>query len=335
MAYPISVIIGDGIGCEVVPAALHVLEATGVKFEWDYVLAGEQAYQKFGDPLPEATLDSIRKNQIALKGPLTNFVAKGYPGPNRGLRNRLDLYAAVKRAKCYEGVESRYPGVDLVVIREVREDTYAGAEQQVGPGAAVALKFITADNSRKVARFAMDFAVAHKRKKVTATAKATALKLTDGLFYQSAQQVAKEYPQIAFDYLQVDNMAYQLVRNPWEQDVILAPNVYGDILADLISGLAGSLGLGFGGNFGERVAMFEAVHGTAPKYAGLDVANPLGEILSGAMLLQHIGESSAAQAVFEAVETVLRKGEVKTRDLGGSAGLSQMEQAVIDTIKRQ
>jgi isocitrate dehydrogenase (NAD+) len=194
MAYPISVITGDGIGCEVVSAAVRVLEATGISFAWEYVLAGEQAFQKYGDPLPEDTLDSIRKNQVALKGPLTNFVAKGYPGPNRGLRNRLGLFAAVKRAESFEGVESRYPGVDLAVIREVREDTYAGAEQQVGADAAVAIKFITGENSRKVARFAMEFAVKNGRKKVVATAKATALKLTDGLFYKCAQEVAAEYP---------------------------------------------------------------------------------------------------------------------------------------------
>lgn len=333
MTYTVPVIQGDGIGHEVISAALKVLEATGISFDWEYVLAGERAFKEYEDAVPDQTVESIKRNKVALKGPLTNFVAEGYPGPNRGLRRKLGLFAAAKCAKCFDGVPTFYPGVDLIVIREVREDTYAGAEQQVGPDAAVGIKFITRQNTHNVARFAMEFARKMSRKKITVAHKANALKLTDGLFLRSVQEVAKQYPDIECDHMMVDHLAYQLVKDPWSLDMILAPNVYGDIYADLIAGLAGSLGIGFGANFGHDVAMFEAVHGTAPKYAGKGVANPIGEILTGAMMLEYLGEADAARAIERAVADVLKKGEVRTRDLKGNATLEEMTTAIIRELR--
>ncbi len=329
MAHRVAIIQGDGIGPEVVTAALKVLEATGVAFEWDYVLAGEKAFEKMGDAVPDETIKKIKENGIALKAPLTNFVAKGYPGPNRALRRKLGLYAAVKWAKSYDGVQTLYPGVDIVVIRETKEGGYAGAEQQVGPDAAVGLNFVTRRNVHEVTRFAMEFARRMGRKKITITHKANALKLTDGLFLLSAQEIAEEYPDIECDNMMVDHMAYQLVKDPLKLDMVLAPNVYGDIFADLVAGLAGSLGIGYGGNFGPDVAVFEAVHGTAPKYAGTGIANPMGMMFSGAMLLNYIGESEAGEAVKNAVAAVIRKGETVTKDLGGKANIAQVTDAVI------
>lgn len=333
MKYTISVIIGDGIGHEVIPAAIRVLEATGVEFNWEYVLAGEDAFKEYENPLPDHTIESIKRNKVALKGPLTNFVAKGYPGPNRGLRQKLELFAAVKCAKCFEGVPTLYPGVDLIVIREVMEDTYAGVEQMVGPDAAVGIKFITRQNTHNVAKFAMEFARKMHRKKITVAHKANALKLTDGLFLKSAQEIANNYNDIDFDNLMVDHMAYRLVKDPWNLDIILAPNVYGDIYADLISGIAGSLGIGYGGNFGHDIAMFEAVHGTAPKYAGKGIANPIGEILTGTMMLEYLGEIDAAKSIERAVTEVLKKREVRTKDLGGNSTLDDMTNAIISELK--
>ena len=333
MAYKVSVINGDGIGREIVPEALRVLEATGVPFEWEHVLAGELAVEQFSDPVPDSTAESILRNKIAIKGPLTNLVARGWPSPNVLLRKKLGLFAAVKRARYFEGVPSPFKDADFIVVREAREDTYAGAEQQVGPDAAVGIKYITRANSQMVARFTFDLARRMGRKKVAVTHKANVLKLTDGLFLKSAQEVAPEFPDIPLESLMIDHMAFKLVKEYRDCDVILAPNVYGDILADLIAGICGSLGLGFGGNFGPDVALFEPVHGTAPTIAGMGIANPIGEILSGAMLLDYIGEHKAAKAVEDAVAQVLRKGEHLTGDLGGKAGTKELTDAIIAELQ--
>jgi isocitrate dehydrogenase (NAD+) len=330
--YKITLIQGDGIGREIVPATTKVVEAAGIEVEWEEKLAGELAVEKYGTPVPPETIESIKRNQVAIKGPLTNLVARGWPSPNITLRHHLGLFAAVKRARYFAGVSSPFRDVDLMVVREATEDTYAGAEQKIGPDAAVAFKFITRATTHQVTRFTMELARKMGRRKVTATHKANVLKLTDGLFLESAREIAKEYPDIAFDDHMIDNMAYQLVKDPWALDVILAPNVYGDILADLIAGVAGSLGLGFGGNFGPDVALFEPVHGTAPTIAGLGIANPIGEILSAAMMLDYLGERQAAKAVEDAVAKVLAAGDVLTGDLGGKATTQEMTDAIIKEL---
>lgn len=333
MSYKISIIEGDGIGHEIVPAALKVLEHTGLSFEWDFVLAGEKAVEEYQTPVPDSTIESILSNKLALKGPLTNLVARGWTSPNVMLRKNLGLFAAVKRARYFEGVGSPFKNADLVVVREAKEDTYAGAEQQVGSDAAIAIKFITKENSLNVANFTFDLARRLGRKKVSITHKANVLKLTDGLFLKSAQEAAKNYPDIECDSLMIDHMAFKLVNDPLDCDVILAPNVYGDILADLIAGICGSLGLGFGGNFGPEAAVFEPVHGTAPTIAGQGIANPIGEILSGAMLLSYIGEEQAAKTIENAVASVLKKGEFLTGDLGGTASTNDITDAIIHEMK--
>lgn len=333
MTYKVTVLHGDGIGREIVPAAQRVVDATGIKVEWETMPAGELAVEKYGEPIPPVTIESIRTNKIAIKGPLTNMVARGYPSPNLTLRNKLGLFAAVKRARYFEGVSSPFKNVDLIVVREATEDTYAGAEQRIGPDAAVAFKFITRATTHEVTRFTMELARKMGRSKVTVTHKANVLKLTDGLFLESAREIAKEFPDIEFNDHMIDNMAYQLVKDPLALDVILAPNVYGDILADLIAGVAGSLGIGFGGNFGSGIALFEPVHGTAPDIAGKGIANPIGEIMSAAMMLDYLGEKVAAKAVEKAVSKVLLDGKALTGDLGGKATLDEITNAIINELE--
>lgn len=334
MQHRITLINGDGIGREIVPATRRVVEATGVDVVWEEMLAGELAVEKFRDPVPKETIDSIKRNKIAIKGPLTNLVAKGWASPNQSLRVGLGLFAQVRRSRYFEGVSSPFKGIDIIVVRETTEDTYIGAEQKVGPDAAVALKFVTRATSEKVARFTMEYALKANRKKVTLAHKANILKLTDGLMLEAAREVALEFPGVEFDDLMVDNAAYQLVKNPWDLDVILAPNVYGDILSDLAAGVAGSLGLGCGGNFGPDVALFEAVHGTAPTIAGKGLANPIGVILSACMMLEHIGEESAARVIEKAVEQVLREGKSLTSDLGGNATTTEITDAIIEAMNQ-
>lgn len=333
MTYRITVLPGDGIGREIIPAALRVVEATGVAVEWEERLAGELAVEKFGDAVPEVTVASIRENKVAIKGPLTNLVARGWASPNVTLRRKLGLFAQIRRARTFEGVPSPYQGVDVIVVREATEDTYAGVEQWVGPDASIAIKFVTRATSETVARFTMNYARQTGRKKITVAHKANILKLTDGLFLQSARDVGKEFPDLIVNDQMIDNIAYQLVKNPQGYDMILAPNIYGDILADLTAGVVGSLGLGFGDNFGPDMALFEAVHGTAPGRAGKGIANPLAMILSAAMMLAHLGEKGAAQSVEKAVETVLREGKVLTSDLGGRATTKEITDAIIAKLK--
>jgi isocitrate dehydrogenase (NAD+) len=333
MTYRITLINGDGIGSDVVPAARKVIDATGVSIDWEEMLAGDRAMEKFGDPVPQQTVDSILRNKVAIKGPLTNQVAKGWPSPNMTLRAKLGLFAQVRHTRGFEGVTSPFKGVDLVVVREATEDTYAGAEQKVGPDAAVALKFITRATSENVTRFTLEYARKNNRRRVTVALKANILKLTDGLMLHAARSVAPEFPDIKLDDVQIDNLCYQMVKNPCDLDVILTTNVYGDIVSDLAAGIAGSLGLGYGGNFGPDAALFEPVHGTAPKYAGLGVANPIGLILSGAMMLNHIGEEKAAKAIESAVEQVIKEGKTVTKDLGGKASTNEIADAIITAMK--
>lgn len=331
--YRITLIPGDGIGPEIVAAAVQVVEATDLSITWDEVAAGQCAIPEFGSPVPAPALDSIRKNRVALKGPLTNIVGAGFPSPNITLRVELDLYANLRLARTLVGAQSPFENVDLVVVRENTEDVYVGREQMVGDDAAIAIKFITKKGCRRVIRFAFDYAVRENRRKVTVVLKANVLKLTDGMFLREAREIAKEYPQIAFEETNVDAQCMDLVRKPQNYDVMVMPNLYGDIVADLAGGLVGSVGLCPGGNFGNGISVFEPAHGSAPKYKGLNKVNPTAMILSAAFMLNHLGEISAADTIFQAVEKVISEGKSVTYDLGGSASTSQMTEAIIKEMR--
>jgi isocitrate dehydrogenase (NAD+) len=333
LSYAVTLIPGDGIGPELAEAARHVLEATGVSFEWDVQQAGEATIATEGTPLPDRVIESIRRNGVAIKGPITTPVGSGFRSVNVGLRQALELYANVRPARTMQGVESRYEDVDLIIVRENTEDLYAGIEHMVGPDAAESIKIITRAASQRIARYAFDYAVKNGRSKVTAVHKANIMKLSDGLFLESCQQVAGEYEgRVAFEDRIVDNMCMQLVQKPDLYDVLVLPNLYGDIVSDLAAGLVGGLGVAPGANIGEKAAVFEPVHGSAPKYAGQNKANPAALILSGALMLRHLGELSAADAVESAVRGVIADGETVTYDLGGWAGTREFGEAVAARI---
>jgi isocitrate dehydrogenase (NAD+) len=310
-----------------------VLEATGVGFTWDEQVAGEATLQSEGNPLPDRVIESIRRTKVALKGPITTPVGTGFRSVNVALRQALTLYANVRPARSIAGIASRYDGVDLVIVRENTEDLYAGIERQVSDDEAESIKRITRHASERIARYAFEYAVANGRSTVTAVHKANIMKLTDGLFLECCRRVAADYEdRVAFQDRIVDNMCMQLVQKPDEYDVLVAPNLYGDIISDLAAGLVGGLGIAPGANIGEDAAVFEAVHGSAPKYAGQDRANPTALILSGALMLRHLGETEAGAAVEEAVRTVIGQGEVVTADLGGSAGTRAYGSAVAEAV---
>lgn len=328
----ITLIPGDGTGPELTSAARRVIEAAGAAVIWEVVEAGEKALERYGTPLPEEVLASIRRNRVALKGPLTTPVGTGFRSVNVALRQALGLYANLRPARTLPGIPSRYQDVDLVVVRENTEDLYAGIEHMVGEDAAESIKIITRRASERIVRFAFEYALAHGRHKVTAVHKANIMKCTDGLFLACARKVAEEYPAIAFEDRIVDNMCMQLVQKPELYDVLVMPNLYGDIISDLCAGLVGGLGVAPGANLGEEVAVFEPVHGSAPKYAGQNKVNPLATILSGVMMLEHIGEGEAAARIRRAVERVLREGKQVTYDLGGQAGTQEMADAIIAAL---
>jgi isocitrate dehydrogenase (NAD+) len=316
MGYRVTLIPGDGTGPELVTAACRVLEATGVAFEWDVQEAGADVMGKYGTPLPEQVLASIRANKVALKGPITTPIGSGFRSVNVGLRLALDMYANVRPARTMKGIPVCHEGVDLVVVRENTECLYAGIEHDVIPNvAAESIRIITRRASERIVRFAFDYARANGRRKVTAVHKANILKATDGLYLRVAQEVAAQYPDIEFNDRIVDNMAMQLVQRPHEYDILVCPNLFGDILSDLCSGLVGGLGVGPGANFGHDVAVFEPIHGSAPKYAGQNKVNPTATILSGVLMLRHLGERQAADRVQAAVEAVIAKGRSVTYDL--------------------
>ncbi|HEY7738138.1 MAG TPA: isocitrate/isopropylmalate dehydrogenase family protein [Candidatus Limnocylindria bacterium] len=329
MTYEVTLIPGDGIGPEIAAATRQVLEATGVGFTWDEQVAGEATLQSEGNPLPDRVIDSIRRTRVALKGPITTPVGTGFRSVNVALRQALTLYANVRPARSIDGIESRYADIDLVIVRENTEDLYAGIERQVSADEAETIKRITRGASERIARYAFEYAVANGRSTVTAVHKANIMKLTDGLFLECCRRIAAEYEgRVAFQDRIVDNMCMQLVQKPEEYDVLVAPNLYGDIISDLAAGLVGGLGIAPGANIGEDAAVFEAVHGSAPKYAGQDRANPTALILSGALLLRHIGETDAGAAVEAAVRQVIGAGQTVTADLGGSAGTRAYGEAV-------
>jgi isocitrate dehydrogenase (NAD+) len=330
VTYTVTLIPGDGIGPELADATTNVLEATGLKFEWRRVDAGESQIAIHGTPLPDAVLDSIRETKVALKGPITTPVGEGFRSVNVTLRQALDLYANLRPARSMKGVKTRYEDVDLIIVRENTEDLYAGIEHRVGKDAAESIKIITRAASERIARFAFEYAIANGRHKVTAVHKANIMKLSDGLFLESCRTVAAQYEGkgIEFEDRIVDNMCMQLVQKPELYDVMVLPNLYGDIVSDLCAGLVGGLGVAPGANIGENAAVFEPVHGSAPKYAGQDVANPTALILSGAMMLRHLGEIEAAERVEKAVRDIIAEGQTVPRDLGGTAGT----RAFADTV---
>ncbi|MCA1815831.1 MAG: isocitrate dehydrogenase (NAD(+)) [Acidobacteria bacterium] len=329
MKHTITLIPGDGIGPEVTSAAVRIVEASGVEVEWETCYAGAQALEHFGTTLPDALLESIKRNRVALKGPITTPVGKGFTSVNVGLRKALDLYANLRPVRALPNVPSRYPELDLVVVRENTEDLYAGIEHVVVPGVVESIKVITAKASTRVARFAFEFARREGRKKVTAVHKANIMKLSDGLFLECFRDVAKDYPEIEADDKIVDNACMQLVMRPEQFDVMLLENLYGDIVSDLCAGLIGGLGLVPGANIGEQGAVFEAVHGSAPDIAGQGVANPTAVLQSAILMLRHIGEREAADRVERAMLKVFRDGRVRTRDIGGTAKTMEFAEAVI------
>jgi isocitrate dehydrogenase (NAD+) len=334
VSHTVTLIPGDGIGPELAEATRQVLEATGVGFEWDVQQAGEATIASEGTPLPDRVVESIRTNGVAIKGPITTPVGSGFRSVNVGLRQALELYANVRPARTMKGVETRYDAVDLIIVRENTEDLYAGIEHRVGPDAAESIKIITRAASQRIARYAFEYAVKNGRKKVTAVHKANIMKLSDGLFLESCQQVAADYAgRVEFEDRIVDNMCMQLVQKPELYDVLVLPNLYGDIVSDLAAGLVGGLGVAPGANIGAKAAVFEPVHGSAPKYAGQNKANPTALILSGALMLRHLGETDAADVVESAVRSVIAEGRTVTYDLGGSAGTREFASAVVERLR--
>ncbi len=360
MAYRVTLIPGDGTGPEIVEATRRVLEATRVQFDWDVQEAGVDVLEKYGTPLPEGVIESIKRNKVALKGPITTPVGKGFRSVNVALRKSLGLYACLRPCKSYPGVRSRYDNVNLVIVRENMEDLYAGVEFAKGsegaqklielaaetgagiipPDSGISIKSISVSGSRRIVKWAFDYARANHRRKVTAVHKANILKFTDGLFLQVASEVAKEYPEIEFDDRIVDNMCMQLVQKPELYDVLVLPNLFGDILSDLAAGLVGGLGVAPGGNFGEEgVALFEPTHGSAPKYAGQNKVNPSATILSGMLMLRHLGELDAADRLEKAFAAVVAEGKDVTYDMKANpndptaVGTSQFADAIIKRME--
>lgn len=330
----VTLIPGDGTGPSLVEAAVAVLEAAGAEIEWDRQEAGADIMEKYGTPLPEAVLENIRENGIAYKGPITTPVGSGFRSVNVALRKELDLYACVRPAFSIEGTRTLYRDIDLVVVRENMEDLYAGIEHMVTPDVAESLKIITRQGSERIARFAFEYARRNGRRKVTAVHKANIMKMTDGLFLRTCEEVAKEYEDIEFEDRIVDNMCMQLVMKPENYDVMVMPNLYGDLLSDLCAGLIGGLGIAPSSNLGDGgLAVFEPAHGSAPKYTGLNKVNPTAEILSGYLMLRHIGQVEAAERVLTAVRTVIGEGKDVTYDLGGDAGTSEMAMAMVKVIE--
>jgi len=344
--YDVVLIPGDGIGPEISEAAVAVLEATGVPIRWHEAVAGETARQRFGHPLPEETLAAVREAGVALKGPLLAPKQTGrvtiqhgdagvtYPSVNNALRRELEVFANVRPVRSFPGVPSPFPALDVVIIREVTEDTYIGWEEMKGPNEAWAIKRITRNASERIFRFAFEYARARGRRKVTAGHKANVLNLTDGLFLESGRGVAVAFPEVPFDDCMIDALCLRLVKQPEALDVLVLPNQYGDIVSDLCAGVAGSLGLAPGANYGERVAFFEASHGAAPDIVGERIANPIALILSGAMLLGHLGEAAAERRIWEAVARVLGEGRHFTPDLGGHARTTDLTRAIIAALGR-
>jgi isocitrate dehydrogenase (NAD+) len=328
MRHTITLIPGDGIGPEVTAAVLRVVAAAGVSIEWERHIAGVQAFERTGKALPVELIDSIRRNTVALKGPVSTPIGEGFSSVNVGLRKALELYANLRPVWNLPGVPARFEGVDLVIVRENTEDLYAGLEHEVVPGVVESLKIITERASTRIAQFAFDYARRHGRKRVTAIHKANIMKLGDGLFLSCVRATAPQYPEIVYDERIVDAACMHLVMNPGQFDVLVMPNLYGDIVSDLCAGLVGGLGVVGSANLGAETAVFEAVHGSAPDIAGKNVANPTALLLSAVLMLRHIDEVAAADRIMKALETVLSSGATRTRDLKGSATTTEFTDAL-------
>lgn len=357
MIHKVTLIPGDGIGPEISEATRRVLEATGVEFDWDVVHAGSDVIDQYGTPLPEHVLDSIRNNRTAIKGPITTPVGSGFRSVNVAIRKALNLYTCLRPCKTYPGVPSKYSDIDLVIVRENMEDLYAGiefehgtdwadklkqmlidkGEKQIREDAGFSIKMISETGSRRIVKYAFEYARRYGRRKVTAVHKANILKFSDGLFLATARKVAEDYPDIEFEDRIVDNMSMQLVRNPSQFDVAVCPNLYGDILSDLCAGLVGGLGVAPGGNIGDEYAVFEPTHGSAPKYKGLNKVNPMAMMLSGMLMLRHLGEGVAADRLETAIAEVIAEGTAVTYDLAPEGvkpvGTAEVADAIISKMK--
>ncbi len=329
MSHEITLIPGDGIGPEVTEAAIEIIKEAGVQVDWVRGELGASALEQFGTQIPDEVLGMVRRTKVALKGPVTTPIGKGFQSANVLLRRALQLYASLRPVKNVPGIGSCYTGIDLIVIRENTEGLYSGIEHEVVPGVVESLKIITRTASTRISKFAFDYARKNGRKKITAVHKANIMKMSDGLFLQCAREVAEANTDIAYDELIVDSTCMQLVMNPYKFDMLLMENLYGDILSELCSGLVGGVAVVPGANIGDDMAVFEAVHGSAPDLAGQNAANPTGLVLSSVMMLRHIGEQEAGDRIEHALFSVMSKGEVRTRDLGGTATTTEMTQAII------
>ena len=330
MAHRITLIPGDGIGPEVASAVVSIIEATGVEIEWEEHIAGQAALDKYGVTLPNELIESIKRNKVGLKGPITTPVGKGFTSVNVGLRKALDLYANLRPIRALPNVPCRNPDLNLVVVRENTESLYSGLEHEIIPGVVESLKIITKKASTRIARFAFEFAQSEKRKKITCTHKANIMKMSDGLFLKCFHTVAKDFPDIESVDMIIDNASMQLVMRPEQFDVLLCENLYGDIVSDLCAGLIGGLGLVPGANIGEKGAVFEAVHGSAPDIAGKGIANPTALLQSAILMLRHIEERDAADTIEKAMLKVFEAGKVRTRDIGGTSSTNEFADAIIN-----
>ena len=334
MSYCVTLIPGDGIGSEVSAAAVRLVEATGVRVEWETIKAGADALSEYGTFLPDSLLESLRRNGVGLKGPISTPIGGGFSSINVALRKALDLYTNFRPVRNLPGLTTRFGDVDLVIFRENTEGLYSGLEHEVIPGVVESLKIITERASTRISRYAFEYARRVGRKKISCIHKANIMKLSDGLFLKSSRAVARQYPDIVYDELIVDNTCMQLVMNPHQFDTLLLENLYGDIISDLCAGLVGGLGLVPGANLGDHRAIFEAVHGSAPDIAGKNVANPTAMMLSAVLMLRHLGEREAADRAERAIHTVYTEGRALTREVGGQASTSQFTEAVLQALER-
>jgi isocitrate dehydrogenase (NAD+) len=335
MAYKITLIPGDGIGPEVTRAAVRVLEATGLKFEWETFQAGAEAYEKYHEYIPKELIESIERTGVGLKGPVATPVAGGFASINVALRKKFELYANFRPIRNLPHIPTRYPDVDLIIVRENTEGLYSGIEHEVVPGVVESLKIITEKASTRISRFAFEYARKNKRKRIHAIHKANIMKLSDGLFLRCSRNVAKDYPEITYGEHIVDNTCMQLVMNPYQYDMLLMENLYGDIISDLCAAFVGGLGFVPGANIGDHCAIFEAVHGSAPDIAGKNIANPTAVIRSALLMLRHLGEYEAATKIRNALEKVYRTRDKLTRDVGGKAGTSEFADSIIEFMESE
>lgn len=333
MKHKITLIPGDGIGTEITSAVVRIIEASGVQIEWDSYIAGAEALTRYGDPLPQTVLDSIKQNRVALKGPLTTPVGTGFTSVNVRLRKTLDLYANLRPVRTLPGVKTPFGELDLVVVRENTEDLYSGIEHVVVPGVVESIKIITEKASTRIAKFAFEYAKKESRKKITAIHKANIMKLSDGLFLDCFRKIAAEHPEITADDKIVDNACMQLVMRPQQFDVLLLENLYGDIISDLAAGLVGGLGIVPGANIGELGAVFEAVHGSAPDIAGMGIANPTAMLQSAILMLRYLNERAAAELIEKSLIHTLATKDIRTKDLGGMASTMEFTEAIVASMK--